>query len=106
MNLAHALVAVLHENGDSTLVREEYIMSDKFQGLVQADGLAKISTTYQRALKYGEEKVVVTVTVSCDQNEPQINKAGELTFLKALELTDDNFSLLEKAAEDEANKVR
>jgi len=81
-------------------------MSDKFQGLVQADGLAKVSTTYQRALKYGEEKVVVTVTVACDQNEPQINEAGKWTFLKAMELTDDNFSLLEKAAEEAANKSK
>jgi hypothetical protein len=105
VNPAHALVAVLHQNGDSTLVREEYIMSDAFQGLVQADGLARVSTTYQRALKYGEEKVVVTITVACDQNEAQINEAGKLTFLKALELTDDNFHLLDEASKAAADKV-
>lgn len=104
MNQVHFQVAILHVNGDSTLAREGYIMDEKFQALVQGDGLARVSTTYQRALKYGEEKVVVTISVACDQNEPQINKAGELSFLKALELTDDNFSLLEAAAKDLAER--
>ena len=67
---------------------------DKFQALMVGDGLARVTTTYGRGLPYGEEKVSVTVTIACDQNEATINKAGEVTFLKALELVGDGMGLL------------
>lgn len=72
---------------------------DKFQELMVGDGLARVSTTYGRGLSYGEEKVSVTVTIACDQNEATINKAGEVTFMKALELTGDGWSVLEQLAQ-------
>lgn len=79
--------------------REGIVADDKFQSLVQSDGLARVDTLYQRAVNHHEEKVVVTISVACDQNEPMINRAGELTFRKALELVDDNYSLLMDNAE-------
>lgn len=94
---------IIWADKSSTIVKEGYL-GDKFQDLVQGDGLSRISTTYQRQLKYGEEKVVVTLSVACDQNEQTINEAGKLTFLKSLELTDDDFGLLEEARRLEAEK--
>lgn len=67
---------------------------DKFQELVQGDGLARVETLYSRAVNFHEEKVTVTISLACDQNESTINKAAELGFYKALELVDDNFSIL------------
>lgn len=80
-------------------------MDDQFQGLVQGDGLARIETTYQRAVNFHEEKVVVTLSVACDQNEATINRAAELTFRKTLELVDDNYSLLQEAANNAVSKT-
>lgn len=67
---------------------------DKFQALIAGDGLAKVSTSYAQGLPYGEEKVSVMISVSCDQNEAAINKAGEFTFMKALELVNDGWGVL------------
>jgi hypothetical protein len=76
--------------------QEGYVEDDKFQALAAGDALAHVSTTYTRGLPYGEEKVSVMVSVACDQNEATINKAGEHTFMKALELVGDGFSVLEQ----------
>ena len=75
---------------------------DKFQALVQGDGLARVETLYQRAVAFHEEKITVTVSLACDQNEMAINRAGELGMKKALELVDDGYSLLL----DEAQKAQ
>lgn len=77
---------------------------DKFQQLVQGDGLARVETLYSRAVNFHEEKVTVTISLSCDQNEPAINKAAELGFYKALELVDDNYSILMDRANETAQK--
>lgn len=80
--------------------------NDKFQALLSTtgDGLSRVSTTYKRQLKYAEEGITVTVSCACDQNEPMINEAGKQTFLKALELVDDNWGLLQEAMKQEAEK--
>jgi hypothetical protein len=78
------------------------LTDDKFQTLVQGDGLARVETLYQRAVNHHEEKVVVTISVACDQNEASINAAAEATFRKALELVDDNYSILLDNAEKAA----
>lgn len=100
-----AQIAVVAWNGGDLLRYKEIdIMDDVFQQLAGNDALARISTTYQRSLKFGEEKIIVTVSCACDQNEGTINKAGELTFRKALELTDDNFGLLAEEAERQSKR--
>lgn len=81
--------------------REGLLADDRFQQLVQGDGLARVETLYQRAVNFHEEKVVVTISLACDQNEQSINKAAELGFYKALELVDDNYSILM----DRANQI-
>lgn len=105
MNQVHYVIALLPAKwGDPLATLEGYIVEDAFQQLVQGDGLSRIATTYQRQMRYGEERVVVTLTCACDQNEPTINRAGELTFRKALELVDNNYGLLLEMAEKEAAK--
>ncbi len=80
--------------------REGILPDDKFQELVHGDGLARVETLYQRAINFHEEKVVVTISLACDQNEATINRAAELGFYKALELVDDNYSILMDRAEN------
>ncbi len=99
MNLAKWTRHHVKKNETVITYREGFLADDKFQGLIQGDGLARVETLYQRAVNHHEEKVVVTVSVACDQNEAAINAAGEATFRKALELVDDNYSLLMDRAE-------
>lgn len=75
---------------------EGYLADDNFQALVQGDALGRVTTTYTKGLPYGEEKISVSVSVACDQNEATINKAGELTFLKGVELVSDGWSVLQQ----------
>ena len=106
MNRVHySLVLLPKGGGDALFLKEGYIVDDKFQALVQGDGLARISTTYQRQMKFAEEKVMVTITCACDQNESTLDRAGELTFRKALELVDSNYGLLMEMAQQEGPKI-
>jgi hypothetical protein len=98
------IAVVPRHGGDLLFYKEIDIMEDVFQQLACNDALSHVSTTYQRALKYGEEKIVVTVSCACDQNEATIDRAGELTFRKALELTDNNFGLLMEEAERQSKQ--
>jgi hypothetical protein len=52
---------------------------------------ARVSSTVQRAVDYGNIKVSFTVTIECPQNEGFIDMAGHVAFEKAKELTDDAF---------------
>lgn len=54
-------------------------------------GIAKISSTVQRAAAYGGTKVSFTVTLECPQQENWINFAAHVAYEKAKELTDDAF---------------
>lgn len=71
------------------------LTDDKFAALVTdpAAKTARVSISVGEALDYGALKVSATVSLDCDQNEPTINKAGELAFYKALELMKDGFSI-------------
>ncbi len=72
------------------------IKEDKFEALWKNRGTepARVSVSVSEGMDYGALKVSATVTVSCDQNEATINKAGELSFHKALELVRDGWSEL------------
>ena len=104
MNRAHWTLTV--EKNKQVVHHDEGDMADdKFQALMVGDGLARVTTTYGRGLPYGEEKVNVSVTVACDQNETSINKAGELTFMKALELAGDGWGLIEQLAQKQKDNA-
>lgn len=79
-------------------------MGDKFNELASGDGLARVSMTYTRAVEFSVEKISTMVSLTCDQNETTINKAGELAFLKVMELTDDGFGMLMQLREEEKAK--
>lgn len=57
---------------------------------------ARVSVSYTSGIDYGAEKVTATVTLNCDQTEPVINRAGELAFVKAVELVTDAWHVLQK----------
>lgn len=71
-------------------------MEDKFCSLWKNRKVepARVSMTVGEGLDYGAVKVSATVTLSCDQDEPSINAAGEAAFYKALELVRDGWSEL------------
>lgn len=94
MNRVHYTVTHL-KNKAVVYEKEGYLEEDKFEKLMAKNGRAKLTTTYQHSVNFGTDKVVVTLSCACDQDEETINEAGKLTFLKAVELVTDNFSLLE-----------
>jgi len=84
------------EKDKKTLVnRHGQLVEDKFTKLITAPtGIhARVNVGLSEAMEYGSLKVSASVTLECDQNEPTINKAGELAFYKALELMKDGFSI-------------
>lgn len=71
---------------------------DKFETLWKNRNVepARVALTVSEGMDYGALKVSATVSVSCDQNEATINKAGEVAFYKALELVRDGWAELTK----------
>jgi len=69
---------------------------DPFEQLVLKKGIehARISVHYTEGVDFGAMKVATTVSISCEQTEEEINKAGELAFRKALEITQDGWGVL------------
>ena len=71
---------------------------DKFEALWKKRDVepARVAISVAEGMDYGALKVSATVSVSCDQDEKTINKAGELAFYKALELVRDGWGELNK----------
>ena len=57
---------------------------------------ARVSINISHSEDFGAIKVSANVTLNCDQNEPTINRAGELAFLKARELMEDSWAEITK----------
>ncbi len=76
----------------------ELLVEDKFTKLWsdKSKTPAKVAIGVGESAEYGAQKVSVTVTLNCDQNERTIDKAGELAFYKAVELLRDGWSELQK----------
>jgi len=74
------------------------IVGDQYKKLVSKTNTspAKVAIGLSEGLDFGAMKVSVTVSLACDQNEPTINKAGELAFSKALELLRDSWAEFNK----------
>lgn len=77
---------------------------DPYTDLIQYNGAAKVTTTYGRSLPFAEEKLSVEVSLTCDQNETTINEAGKLGLLKAMELANDGWSIIDELMKQEAEK--
>lgn len=75
------------------------LVDNKFSALWKDKTLtpAKVSIGVSQSADFGAIKVSATVTLSCDQNEKTIDKAGELAYHKAYELMMDGWSEMEKA---------
>ena len=66
--------------------------SDEFESLL-GDGKARVEMTVAFAHpEYNRIKVGAVVTLTCDQSEAAINKAGEAAFRKAYEFAMDGYN--------------
>jgi hypothetical protein len=74
------------------------IVGDAYSKLLSktAKDPARVAISLSESLDYGSMKVSATVSLACDQNEPTINRAGELAFGKALELLRDSWAEFNK----------
>lgn len=73
------------------------LRDDKFNALWKRRDVepARVALNVGESMEFGAMKVSATVSVSCDQDEESINKAGELAFHKALEFVRDGWSHLD-----------
>ena len=80
----------------SPITKTGQLTEDKFRTLVSdlTGVLSRVAVNVGESMDYGALKVGATVTLTCDQNEPMINKAGELAFYKALEIMKDGYKEL------------
>ena len=69
------------------------LMTEEFRALVTdlTLPLARVNMSVSQSLEFGSLKIGASVTLTCDQNELTINRAGELAFHKARELVHDGF---------------
>lgn len=84
------------KNSTTEIIEAGQLVEDKFTKLwsnrkVEA---ARVAVSVSEGLDYGALKVSATVSLSCDQDEKTIDKAGEMAFYKALELVRGGFGVL------------
>jgi hypothetical protein len=81
------------EDREQINIQEGEVKDDSFKNLIRATdhtrGAARVSVTWGRAGEFSNPKVSVTITVTCDQDEETIDKAGFLAYSKATELVDE-----------------
>jgi len=99
-------ITISTKNYNVLYYAEGVLSEDRFRCLIQVDGAAGVTTNYGRSLPFAEEKLSVIVSLKCDQNEAAINKAGELSFLKAVELVDDGFGIITELRKKEAEAAQ
>jgi hypothetical protein len=77
---------------DKVVARQEGIMADAYEKLIQAKddtrAASKVSLSYGQSTDFGREKFTVHITLTCDQNEKMIRTATELGIQTVKELTD------------------
>ena len=77
--------------------KSEEVGSDPFHPLAMlagqaratGAGIARVSMSVSTSTDYSQVKVSCTVSIDCPQNDTSISMAGEIAFLKALELTNE-----------------
>lgn len=86
----------VEREGRKPITKSGQLDEDKFRILVtNPTGVqARVGVNVGESMEYGALKVGATVTLTCDQNEPMINKAGELAFYKAVEIMKDGYKEL------------
>jgi hypothetical protein len=103
--MSNTWVVRLERKGNVVAEISGYI--DPFRELISETGTDKahVGCTYKRALQsYGGEALSFSVNVTCDQNQVTIDRAGELSMLKVIEMLGHGTELLARL-EEEARKV-
>lgn len=98
----------LRDRQDTLLTRKEGTM-DPFQTLIQSKdpsvrGQARISASYGTQYNFGEHKVSINISVACDQTGEMVDKAAELIFIKAVDLTEKGMQLVIDATTKQLTK--
>lgn len=86
-------VEVQEEGKEPRVLKRE--PPDRFADLATPGAIhSTVGFTVGSSQDFGKMKVVAYMTVTCDQREATINHAGELAFMKAVELFQDGFRIL------------
>ena len=80
------------------VVKEDYGTMD-YPDLYKHDGNAGVSANMGFSTEYSSAKCSVAVSLRCDQNEPAIDRAGELALRKSRELATEGMAMAIEALE-------
>jgi len=84
----------VEQDGKTRTVHHE-VLGDPFTRLATPGAVhSTVGFTVGMGENYGALKISAHVTLTCDQNEPTLNKAGEMSFRKTLELMKDGWENL------------
>lgn len=74
--------------------RQDGVEADPFQRILHnyTGPVSRVSVNVGRSVPFAEVKVSTNVSIDCPQKEAYIDLAGEIVFMKALELTNDGMS--------------
>lgn len=92
----------LHDANENIIAHKEGTV-DKFVQLVEAPegspyrAAAHVSGQYGTQYNFGQYKLSFSISVVCDQNAAMIDKAAELIFYKAIDLTEEGMKMILEA---------
>jgi hypothetical protein len=86
----------VEKEGRKPITKHGQLQGDEFAALVTDPTgiLARVNMNIGEGEDYGRLKVGASVSLTCDQNEPMIDKAAELACRKSMELMQDGYKLL------------
>lgn len=82
------------------------LKEDKYKSLITNPTApsARVNISLSQSAEFGAMKVSASVTLSCDQNESTINRAGGLAYEKAYELLVDGWNELNADMQEAAKQ--
>jgi hypothetical protein len=90
-----ARVEAQEDGRDPRVLRREVLDSDQFKALATPGAIhSTIGFNVGTSQNFGNVKITAIVNLTCDQNEPLLDRAAELALLKAIEYMNVGFQLL------------
>lgn len=80
---------------EPVVLKREVLKDDPFARLATPGAIhASVGFHVGTQHNFGEYKILAIVTLTCDQNEPTLDRAAELALLKGMEYAGEGFKIL------------
>lgn len=82
-------------DGPAEVLKREVLKEDQFAQLATPGAIhGNVGFNVGTSQNFGDVKITAVVNLTCDQNEPTLDRAAELALLKAIEYMQGGFSIL------------